>query len=307
MSAVEILPDLFFFERGYLNGNHFVYRNEAPILIDTAYKADFEITERLIADIGVNLEDVSLIVNTHCHCDHVGGNRIIQNRSGCDVAMHKIGKHFIDTGDDWSTWWRYYVQEADFFTCTTGLEDGDLVCIGPHEFQVMHTPGHSADGIVLYHRKAKILLSSDAVWENDMAAMTIRIEGSSAIFAMWESLERLAKLDVRMVYPGHGKPFTDLGAAIRKAVGRLQGYLKDRTKIGDDLLKKIIVYTLMMKRSAQVETFFPYLRGTPWFVETVDLYFHGAYQTKYEDVMKRLLQRGIVKNENGRLFTTVKP
>ena len=280
MSSVEILPNLFFFERGYLNGNHFAYRNEAPILIDTAYKADFETTERIIAEIGVSLGNVRLIINTHCHCDHIGGNRIVQDRSGCDVAMHEIGKHFIDTRDDWSTWWRYFVQEADFFTCTTGLEDGDQVCIGPHEFQVIHTPGHSADGIVLYHRNAKILLSSDTLWENDLAVMTTRIEGSRTISVMLESLEKLKKLDVRVVYPGHGRPFTDLITAMRKAVSRLQGYLKDETRIGDDLLKKIIVYTLMMKRSACAETFFRNLMGTPWFVETVDMYFHGDYRTQ---------------------------
>jgi hydroxyacylglutathione hydrolase len=307
MPSVEILPNLFFVERGYLNGNHFVYRDEEPILIDTAYKADFEHTERIVTGMGVDLRRVRLIINTHCHCDHVGGNRIIQDRSGCDVAMHKIGKHFIDTRDDWSTWWRYYAQEADFFACTKALEDGERVCLGPHEFQVIHTPGHSADGIVLYNSKAKILLSSDSLWENDIAVMTIRVEGSRAIFSMLESLEKIRNLDIQTVFPGHGKPFSDPIAALRKAVKRLQGYLTDRTRIGDDLLKKIIVYTLMMKRSVQADTFFQELAETRWFTETVDLYFDRDYRPKYDDVMGRLLQRGVVKNVDGWLFTTVKP
>lgn len=307
MYGVEILPDLFFVERGYLNGNHFVYRNEEPILIDTAYKSDFETTERIVTGLGVDLDRVRLIINTHCHCDHIGGNRIIQEKSGCDVAIHRIGKYFIDTKDDWSTWWRYYAQEADFFTCTRALEDGDTFRLGPHEFRVIHTPGHSADGIVLYNSQAKMLLSSDTVWENDLAAMTIRVEGSSAIFALLESLEKLRSLDVRVVYPGHGRPFAGLTAAIGKTVRRLKQYLEDKTKIGDDLLKKLTVYTLMMKRSVDAETFFDYLSLTPWFVETIDLYFDGDYRKKYDDVMKRLSKRGVVKYEKGRLFTTVKP
>ena len=307
MSCVEILPDLFFFQRGYLNGNHFVYRHKEPILIDTAYRADFETTERIITDIGVDLGRVRLIINTHCHCDHVGGNRIIQERSGCSVAMHKVGKHFVDSRDDWSTWWRYYVQEADFFTCTKALEDGDLVCLGPHEFRVLYTPGHSADGIVLYNRRAKVLLSSDTLWENDMAVITVRVEGSRAIYSLLESLEKLRDLDVRIVYPGHGAPFTGLDEAVRRAVTRLEQYLGDGTRIGNDLLKKIIVYTLMMKRGADEESFFPYLMTTPWFVETIDLYFGADYRTKYDNIMKRFLQKGIVKSENGRISTTVAP
>jgi hypothetical protein len=44
MQPVEILKDLYFIERGFLNANHFVYRSENPILIDTAYIADFDET-----------------------------------------------------------------------------------------------------------------------------------------------------------------------------------------------------------------------------------------------------------------------
>jgi len=307
MQCIEILPDLFFIERGYLNANHFVFRSEEPVLIDTAYRGDFETTERLITDLGVDLGRVRLIVNTHCHCDHIGGNRIIQERSGCDIAMHTVGKHFIDTRDDWSTWWRYYVQEADFFQCTTALENGDTVCIGPHEFQVIYTPGHAADGIVLYNREAKALLSSDTLWERDMAAMTLRVEGSRAVFSLLESLEKLRDLDVRIVYPGHGGPFSDFRSALRTAVKRLKHYIEDRTRIGDDLLKKIMVYTLMMKRGADAESFFPYLMSTPWFVETINLYFNREYRTTYDDVMKRLRGRGVVKIVDGRILTTVKP
>ena len=77
MNAVEVMKDLFFIERGYLNSNHFVYRSEQPVLIDTGYTSDFDITERLIKDIGVNLAQIGLIISTHTHCDHIGGNRIM--------------------------------------------------------------------------------------------------------------------------------------------------------------------------------------------------------------------------------------
>jgi glyoxylase-like metal-dependent hydrolase (beta-lactamase superfamily II) len=100
MFTNEILKDLFFIERGYLNGNHFVYRSKSPILIDTGYVSDFNETERLITKLGVNISDVSLIINTHTHCDHIGCNQIIQQKSGCDIALHKVGRYFIDTQDN---------------------------------------------------------------------------------------------------------------------------------------------------------------------------------------------------------------
>jgi len=122
----EILKDLFFFERGFLNGNHFVYRSDVPVLIDTGYISGFDETEKLITQLGIELSDISLIISTHTHSDHIGGNNRIQQKSGCDIALHKVGKYFIDSRDDWSTWWRYYNQEAEFFKCNRSLEDGDL-------------------------------------------------------------------------------------------------------------------------------------------------------------------------------------
>jgi hypothetical protein len=46
---------------------------------------------------------------------------------------------------------------------------------------------------------------------------------------------------------------------------------------------------------------------THWFKETVDLYFDGRYEAKYNEIMENFTDRGIVKQKNGRLFTTVKP
>jgi hydroxyacylglutathione hydrolase len=307
MAVLEIMKDLFFIERGYLNGNHFLYRSEAPILIDTGYISDFSDTERFIKELGVGISDIRQIINTHCHCDHIGGNRIIQEKSGCDISMHKVGKHFIDTQDDWSTWWKYYNQSADFFTCTRTLEDGEVIDIGPHRFKIIHTPGHASDGIVLYNEKEKVLISSDTLWENDLAVITIRIEGSTALFQMMESLEKLKSLDVNLVCPGHGAPFSDMKRAISKSKKRIEKYMSDKERIGDDLLKKIIVYTLLMKRIVEAETFFTYLMTTCWFKETVDLYFNSEYQLKYNEIINSFIQRDIIRHENQKFFTTVKP
>jgi hydroxyacylglutathione hydrolase len=307
MQALEILKDLFFIERGYLNGNHFVYRADRPVLVDTGYKTHFDTTETLIGGLGVDLSSTRLIINTHTHSDHVGGNRLIQARSGCDIALHRIGKHFIDTRDDWSTWWRYKDQDADFFDCTIGLEDGAAIDIGPHKFTVVYTPGHASDGIVLYCRKGKVLLSSDALWEKDVATVTVRIEGSTAVFRWLESLDRIESLGAATVYPGHGPPFTDTEGAIAKARRKLRSYLAHPEKVGEDLLKKITVYTLLMRGKIPEDRFFDLIMKPLWYRETVDFYFNGDYRGKYEEVLGNFLRRGIVKRKDGCFHTTVKP
>ena len=307
MRPVEILEDLYFIERGYLNANHFVFVSDKPVLVDTAYVADVDQTLQMIADLGVNVADTRLIISTHCHCDHIGGNMLIQDKSGCDIAVHKIGKYFIDTRDDWSTWWRYYHQQAEFFNCTQELNDGDDILIGPHEFKIIHTPGHASDGIVLYNKKNRILISSDTLWENDVAVMTIRVEGSTALFRMMESYDKIESLDVKVVYPGHGEPFTDFRAALSKSRRKIRNLIKNRELVGSDILKKITVYTLLMHKAIAEEEFFARLMDTIWFRETVDLYFSSEYELKYNDVIENFMERGIVRRQKGDLITVVKP
>ena len=307
MAAIEIMQNLFFIERGYLSGNHFVHRSKQPVLIDTGYRADFDETKRLLSEVGTNISDVGLIISTHCHCDHIGGNKIIQDRSGCDIALHRVGKYFIEMEDDWSIWSRYYGQEADFFRCTRILGDGDVISIGPHDFRVIHTPGHASDGIVLYNEEEKVLISSDALWEHDVPTITVRIEGSTAVHSFEASLEKLSALDVDIVYPGHGKPFKDFEGALGRSKEKIRGYLSHRQNIGHDLLKKITVYTLLMKKSVREDSFFDLLMGTYWYKETVDFYFNGEYQAKYNEIISDFFGRGVIKRKNGKLYTTVKP
>ena len=57
----------------------------------------------------------------------------------------------------------------------------------------------------------------------------------------------------------------------------------------------------------KADTLFDYLMNTYWFKETADLYFNGEYEAKYDEIINSFLRRGIVKQENDNLFTTVKP
>ena len=307
MQPVEILNNLFFIERGYLNANHFVYRSPNPVLIDTAYIGDIVETEQRINALGVDFADIRLIISTHSHCDHIGANKYIQNKSDCDIAIHKIGKHFIDTQDDWATWWKYYNQDAEFFKATHALNDGDIIEVGPHRFRIIYTPGHASDGIALFNEDAKILISSDSLWENDMPAMTLRIEGSTALFRAQDSLEKIQTLGARIVYPGHGRPFTNVSDAIAKSQKKIQAYLKNREDIGLDLIKRISIYTLLMYKGFNQDLFFDHLTQAKWYKETVDLYFNSDYQGMYNRIMGDFISRGIVKSKNRNLVTTIKP
>jgi hypothetical protein len=63
----------------------------------------------------------------------------------------------------------------------------------------------------------------------------------------------------------------------------------------------------LMKRAIGENALFPYLMGTYWFKETIDLYFNGEYELKYNEIIRTFNKRGIIRRKNGNLFTIVKP
>ncbi len=305
MTPVEVLDDLFFFERGYLNANHLAFRGPQPVLIDTGYIRDQEKTLRSLAAVGIDPSDVHCIVSTHCHCDHIGANHLIQDMSGCGIVMHRVGRFFINRRNDWATWWRYFEQEAAFFDVTHAVVDGDRIQVGSHVFEVIHTPGHAADLVALYHRPTRLLISSDALWSRDMAVINTRVEGSAALIHHRMSLERLSTLDIECVCPGHGPVFHNVSDALQSALARVDRFMAEPRKMGMDLLKKIMVYTLMMKDGAAADRFYADLMATSWFPETVTAYLDGDTQGVYHEITADFLRRGIIRLEKGRLQTTV--
>ncbi len=62
-----------------------------------------------------------------------------------------------------------------------------------------------------------------------------------------------------------------------------------------------------MRKIVVREEFFDQLMKTHWFKETIELYFSGEYEVKYNEIMQDFIKRGIVKQKDGKLFTTVKP
>jgi hydroxyacylglutathione hydrolase len=306
-TPAEVLPGFYFFQRGYLNANHFAYRSTGPVLIDTGYSGDWEITEAMLARIGLDLDRTARIITTHTHCDHIGGNHFIQLRSGCAIALHPRGARFMQERDDRSPWWSYYDQEAAFFEPTESLSDGQEIKVGPYEFEAIHTPGHASDGLVLYCRPRRILLSSDALWENDFPVMTLAVEGENAIETMLTSLDKIAVLEVDRVFPGHGAPFDDFNAARERAMARLERFQRDPQLVGWDLVKKILVYTLLMKRRVPRATFFENLMATNWYPDTINRYFSGDCQIVYDKVIAEFDHRGIIGKVDEDWVTTVKP
>jgi hydroxyacylglutathione hydrolase len=306
----QVLPGLFFVERGYLNGNHLVAAGASPALVDTGYETGWPRTREVLARLGVAPERVSLIVCTHAHCDHVGGIRRIQDASGCAVAMHPEGRKWVEQRDARRTWTSFYDLECDWFRPTRDLAEGEAVSLGGHEFSVIHAPGHTADSICLYDRKERVLISADALWENDLALTTTAIEGPGSLEDLRATLERLGSLDARLVLPGHGPPFTAFRAALAEAERRLRRLSGDPRAQGTALLRKMVIFQLLIHQGEEGVTVDEYRRLATrgeWFRDAGERLLGGKDpDVAFRDTIADLVRKGVVSLRDGRLRAVVR-
>ena len=195
---------IIFFERKFPSANMILIKDQLPILIDTGFGSDAKDTEQLIKEAGVSPEELHLIVNTHYHSDHVGGNFHLQKNYGVTIAAHKWEADLINSCDPEACSAEWLDQPVEPYRVDTKLSDNDEINTGSRTLKVLHTPGHTLGHISLYEPEEEILICGDLFHKNDIGWLNIFREGVSSIQRSIESLDRLSTLRIQQAYSGHG-------------------------------------------------------------------------------------------------------
>ena len=160
-------------------------------LVDTGAGLNKDYLFSKLRENGVEPEDIELIINTHCHFDHIGGNHLFENAK---IAVHKIDADSIKNEDSLGTSMSAFGIEGNS-RVDIELEDGDEIA----GFKVIHTPGHTGGGICLWD--GENLISGDTIFAGGGVG---RMDLGGDYQDMKNSVEKLMKLDVKNIYPGHG-------------------------------------------------------------------------------------------------------
>lgn len=297
-------PELVFIQRGWLNANHLVCLGGGPLaLIDSGYLEGLPQTLDLLARSGLEPAAVELIVTTHLHCDHVGGHAQIQERSGCAIALSEVCRQAVERRDGWATWWRYYGQAYRFFPTHRTLVDGQMLRLGGLDWRVLETPGHAAGHLCLHAPETGWLISADVAWDGDFGVLTPRIEGWDAPQRLLQSLRRLADLKVSTLLPGHGPPIDDGAGAIARCLERAQAFIARPRRMARDQVRKILLYHVMMKGPLSAEELWRWETTLPWLQETCQMHFDGQTRLVFDRHLAELLERGLLGQQDGRLFS----
>jgi glyoxylase-like metal-dependent hydrolase (beta-lactamase superfamily II) len=292
-------------ERGWLSANNIVL--SAPggaTVVDSGYVAHAAQTVDLIerALKGVPLEQ---LVNTHCHSDHMGGNAAIRRRFHCKTRIPAGEAPLIDRWDEGELILATADQRAERFAYEGTFGEGDALAMGEREWQVLAAPGHDAHAVVFYSPETRILISGDALWENGFGAVFAQLFGrGTALAETRATLERIAGLGCKIVIPGHGRPFGEVGAALERAFVRLEGYEKDITRLARHCVKVLFTFAMLEKRSMPLAELPAYVERVAILAEINRAYLKKTPAALAEWLLSDLERAGALHRREGMLLAS---
>jgi glyoxylase-like metal-dependent hydrolase (beta-lactamase superfamily II) len=262
------LAGLTVFERGWLSANNVLIHAQGDepgaVLVDSGHVTHAAQTEALVRH-ALQGRPLARIVNTHLHSDHCGGNGRLQRAFGAQVVTPPGHADAVRRWDEEALSYAPTGQRCERFELHGTLTPGGALHAGGRRFEVIAAPGHDPESVVLFDADTGLLISADALWENGFGVVFPELEGESAFDDVAAVLDAIERLPVALVVPGHGRPFTDVPAALARARTRLASFVHDPQRHARYAAKVLISFHLMEVQGETVAELLDWVGRTRYF------------------------------------------
>ena len=193
--------------------NTYILYNEQKecIIIDPGCYFDPE-KEELKSFITSHKLEPKILLNTHCHLDHVFGNKFIAEEYNLTLNTHLAEKEILEMAP--ASGLMFDLPFDNYQGKTIYLKEGDVVSLGNDQMQVIHAPGHSPGSVCFYCEKQHFVIGGDVLFLNSIGRTDLPSGNYEDLVKNIK--QKLFQLPENVtVYPGHG-PATTIGNEIRK-------------------------------------------------------------------------------------------
>jgi glyoxylase-like metal-dependent hydrolase (beta-lactamase superfamily II) len=245
---VQLPATMRVFERGWLSSNNILFIGpDETALVDSGYLIHAPQTLALVQH-ALQGRPLDLLVNTHLHSDHCGGNAILQQAYGCRTLIPAAEADNVRSWDSDALTFAATAQQCERFSFDATINPGDELMLGGMHWRTLASPGHHQHSYILYCAEERILISADALWENGFGVIFAELEGESGFAEERATLDLIAGLDVRLVIPGHGAPFTDVNKALDTAYSRIDYFIADPVRNAQNAVKVMLKFLLLERQ-----------------------------------------------------------
>jgi glyoxylase-like metal-dependent hydrolase (beta-lactamase superfamily II) len=189
------------------------------VLIDSGAGKSASQIVRNVEMLGFNPADISDLILTHCHIDHIGSAPFFRKQYDTKILIHELDAKAVETGDSLKTAANWYGTTFPAMPVDQQLRgDHEILKYGKEELHCLHTPGHTPGSISLYlDRGGKRVLFGQDIHGPFHAAFNSDIE------AWKKSMQALLALNADILCEGHFGIFQPK----EKVRGYIERYLEE--------------------------------------------------------------------------------
>lgn len=267
MSGVVRLPrEVTVLERGWLSSNNVVFSRGVTAVVDTGYVSHAPQTTALVRSV-LGGSQLDLVICTHLHSDHCGGNAALKNAyPACRTLIPPGDSDAVARWDEARLTYAATGQQCARFAFDGLLEPGSTITLGEHEWEIHAAPGHDPHSVILFESSSRTLISADALWEDGFGVVFPELAGEPGFSDVANTLDLIESLDPICVIPGHGESFgaDRVGMALAKARTRLAGQIAQPVRHARHAVKVLIKFALLDKQAMDSDELFAWAASTPY-------------------------------------------
>lgn len=301
MPTPDFPAGLHVFERGWLSANNILFTDgDKTLMVDSSYCTHSAQTLALVEGI-LGERALDLLVNTHLHSDHCGGNAALQARYPHLETLIPPGQASHVTR--WNPVALTYTptgQRCPRFKFSRTLQAGTQMQFGASQWQIHAAAGHDPHSLVFFEPAQRILISADALWENGFGVVFPELEGITAFAEVAATLDMIERLGPKTVIPGHGRVFVYTPEVLARARQRLDSFAKNPRKHAHHAVKVLLKFKLLEMQRQSFEEFAQWAIATPYFMQIRERFFDDAPVRPWvEQLCAELVAAGVASQERG--------